>query len=254
MSRARFKARDSTPSRLSMTSRKFSRMSRPRSDGNAGASLGSLCRIPIWSPSAWDRPDQVQLIFNRRVSKRTPTRYRTRVITQSVVPSSEKQPVRRSVGGVRSPFAAPDCVTCGYGVFGSLHVDYKHSRIKQYHKEGRAAHRDHHQRQLRLRRRQRAGQFRAAQEAGIYHQSTPVARPTPEPQLPDRRRGVRWPAAAASGARQRPTLHRIAFRLCTGASADGCVAGLPACCHGGSTAPRWRRRSALPWRLGQRDG
>ena len=200
------------------------------------------------------RPDQVQLIFNRRVSKRTPTRYRTRVITQSVVPSSEKQPVRRSVGGVRSPFAAPDCVTCGYGVFGSLHVDYKHSRIKQYHKEGRAAHRDHHQRQLRLRRRQRAGQFRAAQEAGIYHQSTPVARPTPEPQLPDRRRGVRWPAAAASGARQRPTLHRIAFRLCTGASADGCVAGLPACCHGGSTAPRWRRRSALPWRLGQRDG
>ena len=52
------------------------------------------------------RPDQVQLIFNRRVSKRTPSRFRTRVITQGVVPS--------------------------------LHVDYKHSRIKQYHKEGRA--------------------------------------------------------------------------------------------------------------------
>ena len=52
------------------------------------------------------RPDHVQLIFNRRVSRRTPTRYRTRVITDGVIPS--------------------------------LHVDYKHSRIKQYHKEGRA--------------------------------------------------------------------------------------------------------------------
>jgi hypothetical protein len=52
------------------------------------------------------RPDQVQLIFNRRVTKRTPGRFRTRVLTEGVVPS--------------------------------LHVDYKHSRIKQYHKEGRA--------------------------------------------------------------------------------------------------------------------
>ena len=52
------------------------------------------------------RPDHVQLIFDRRVNRRTPTRYRTRVITDGVIPS--------------------------------LHVDYKHSRIKQYHKEGRA--------------------------------------------------------------------------------------------------------------------
>jgi len=52
------------------------------------------------------RPDQVQLIFARRLTKRTPGRFRTRVITQGVVPS--------------------------------LYVDYKHSRIKQYHKEGRA--------------------------------------------------------------------------------------------------------------------
>jgi hypothetical protein len=52
------------------------------------------------------RPDQVQLIFNRRVSKRTPGRFRTRVLTEGVTPS--------------------------------LHVDYKRSRIKQYHKEGRA--------------------------------------------------------------------------------------------------------------------
>jgi len=52
------------------------------------------------------RPDQVQLIFARRVSKRTPGRFRTRVLTEGVVPT--------------------------------LHIDYKHSRIKQYHKEGRA--------------------------------------------------------------------------------------------------------------------
>jgi hypothetical protein len=48
----------------------------------------------------------VQLIFNRRVTRRTPGRFRTRVLTAGVTPS--------------------------------LHIDYKHSRIKQYHKEGRA--------------------------------------------------------------------------------------------------------------------
>lgn len=52
------------------------------------------------------RPDHVQLIFNRRVTKRTKSLFRTRVITHGVIPS--------------------------------LHVDYKNSRIKQYHKEGRA--------------------------------------------------------------------------------------------------------------------
>jgi len=52
------------------------------------------------------RPDQVQLIFTRRVTRRTPGRFRTRVLTQGVIPS--------------------------------LHVDYKHCRIKQYFKEGRA--------------------------------------------------------------------------------------------------------------------
>lgn len=56
------------------------------------------------------RPDRVQLIFNRRINggkkKPTPGRFRTRVITQQVTPS--------------------------------LYVDYKHTTIKQYHKEGRA--------------------------------------------------------------------------------------------------------------------
>jgi hypothetical protein len=52
------------------------------------------------------RPSQVQLIFDRQVSRRTPGRFRTGVITDGVVPS--------------------------------LHIDYKNTRIKQYHKEGRA--------------------------------------------------------------------------------------------------------------------
>jgi hypothetical protein len=52
------------------------------------------------------RPDRIQLVFLRRVTKKTPGRFRTRIITDGVVPS--------------------------------LHVDYKHTRIKQYHKEGRA--------------------------------------------------------------------------------------------------------------------
>jgi hypothetical protein len=52
------------------------------------------------------RPDRVQLIFDRRVTRKTPGRFRTRVITDGVIPS--------------------------------LHIDYKHTRIKQYHKEGQA--------------------------------------------------------------------------------------------------------------------
>src|SRR3954466_3996392 len=56
------------------------------------------------------RPDQVGLVFNRRgVTKgrfKTPGRFNTRVVTIGVIPS--------------------------------LHVDYKHNKIKQYHKEGRA--------------------------------------------------------------------------------------------------------------------
>ena len=56
------------------------------------------------------RPDRVSLIFDRRLITRgrhpTPTRFRTRVFTQGVTPS--------------------------------LHVEYKSTRVKQYHKEGRA--------------------------------------------------------------------------------------------------------------------
>ena len=52
------------------------------------------------------RPSKVSLIFNRRINKRTPGTFHTRVVTQGVIPS--------------------------------LHVSYKLSKIKQYFKEGRA--------------------------------------------------------------------------------------------------------------------
>jgi hypothetical protein len=52
------------------------------------------------------RPDHMQLIFDRRVTRRTPGRFRTRVLTEGVVPS--------------------------------LHVQYKKSKVKQYHKENQA--------------------------------------------------------------------------------------------------------------------
>lgn len=51
-------------------------------------------------------PSQVQIIFDRRVTKATPGDFRTRVISDGAIPS--------------------------------LHIDYKKTRIKQYHKEGRA--------------------------------------------------------------------------------------------------------------------
>jgi len=56
------------------------------------------------------RADQIGLIFNRRIhhgrKRSTPSRFRTRVITDGVTPS--------------------------------LHAEYKHTTVKQYHKEGRA--------------------------------------------------------------------------------------------------------------------
>ena len=56
------------------------------------------------------RADQIGLIFNRRIhhgrKRSTPSRFRTRVITDGVTPS--------------------------------LHAEYQHTTVKQYHKEGRA--------------------------------------------------------------------------------------------------------------------
>ena len=56
------------------------------------------------------RPDSAGLIFGRRIIRKgpraTPGQFRTRILTEGVVPA--------------------------------LHIDYKHSKIKQYHKEGKA--------------------------------------------------------------------------------------------------------------------
>jgi hypothetical protein len=55
---------------------------------------------------ALGRPDQVAVVFDRKVSRRTPGRFHTKVITRGVEPA--------------------------------LQVHYKHSKVKQYFKEGRA--------------------------------------------------------------------------------------------------------------------
>jgi hypothetical protein len=52
------------------------------------------------------RPDNVQLIFGRKITRQTPGRFRTRVITDGVIPS--------------------------------LHIDYRSAKIKEYFKLGRA--------------------------------------------------------------------------------------------------------------------
>ena len=52
------------------------------------------------------RPDRVQLLFDRKITKKTPGRFRTRVIQR--------------------------------GVYPSLHIEYKKFQLKQYFKEGRA--------------------------------------------------------------------------------------------------------------------
>jgi DNA-binding HxlR family transcriptional regulator len=52
------------------------------------------------------RPDHVQLLFDRKITRTTPGLFRTRIITEGVTPA--------------------------------LYVQYKNTRIKQYHKEGQA--------------------------------------------------------------------------------------------------------------------
>ena len=74
----------------------------------------------------------------------------------------------------------------------SLHIDYKHCQIKQYHKQGTgAAHRDHDQRHLRLRHRPTADQPARAAGDRLHRQPTPAARPTTQPRPHRRRRRPR---------------------------------------------------------------
>ena len=97
------------------------------------------------------RPDQVSLIFDRQLRRRgprrTPGRFRTRVITSGVTPS--------------------------------LHVDYKHTTIKQYHKEGKALRTEttiNDTRDFGIR--ETADQSARAAGDRLHRQPAPAARPT----------------------------------------------------------------------------
>ena len=165
------------------------------------------------------RPDQVQLIFDRRINKRTPSRFRTRVITQGVVPS--------------------------------LHVDYKHSRIKQYHKEERA---------LRTetvindcydfavgRRLDNLDQLKELGSPPIdaccaSNVSATTARS--EARCSMTCSGRKW-------RRQWSAWCRAALRLCSGASAAVRVAGLPAAAAGIRQSPVARPHGTAARRLGR---
>ena len=113
------------------------------------------------------RPDHVQVIFSRRINRRTPSQYRTRVITDGVIPS--------------------------------LPVDYKRSRIKQL-LQGRPclAHGNRHQQHLRLRHRQKARQPRRSPEDRLRRQPALTPRPNPEPRHPAR---LRSPSNNCTGPR-----------------------------------------------------
>ena len=129
------------------------------------------------------RPDQVPRIFERRVPTRTPGPFRTRVITDGVAPA--------------------------------LYVDDKQTRIKQYHKEGRALRTEttsNDARALGIGRRlhhlpaRRAVGFRANRRRldvqRSRHECTirdTVVRQVPHPIVVGEQRGAAWPFADARG-------------------------------------------------------
>jgi hypothetical protein len=125
------------------------------------------------------RPDEVQLIFDRRITRRTPGRFRTRILTQGVTPS--------------------------------LHVYYKNTRIKQYHKEQpRSAHRNDDQQHLRLRHRQTTAQL-AKTPGDRLPRKPPAARSrAPQSRLHPRRRNLS--ADQRPGRARRPARLRTALR------------------------------------------
>jgi hypothetical protein len=100
------------------------------------------------------RADQIGLIFNRRIhhgrKRSTPSRFRTQVITDGVTPS--------------------------------LHAEYKHTTVKQYHKEGRALRTEttiNNPGDFRLRK--GLVNLSALAEDRLLRQPTPTRRPTTRP-------------------------------------------------------------------------
>ena len=122
------------------------------------------------------RPDQVALVFDRKLIRRgpraTPGPFRTRVITEGVTPS--------------------------------LYVDYKHTRIKQYHKQGRAYAPRPPSTTPATSDRETADQSARATRDRLLRQPTSAARPTTQPRPDHRhRRPARHhrPVTTATGAR-----------------------------------------------------
>jgi len=112
-----------TPSRIERFRRKWQlrlpcpfRLAEQRVGYRYDASLTQVVKQPVHGRIFFEevirenldlgRPDSIQLIFDRRVTKRTPGKFRTRVVRHGVIPS--------------------------------LRIDYKSNGIKQYFKEGRA--------------------------------------------------------------------------------------------------------------------
>jgi hypothetical protein len=155
------------------------------------------------------RPDQVSLIFDRQLKRSgpraTPGRFRTRVITEGVTPS--------------------------------LHIDYKHCAIKQYHKEGRALRtettiNDTCDFQIG----KRLTNLPALREIGDrpLGQPAPAGRPTTQPQ-PDPGRGGLHRRAPTDHHRHRTPHRRATHRRPPRPGIAAGIAGVPA-------ASRWLRQ------------
>jgi hypothetical protein len=130
------------------------------------------------------RPDQVSLVFDRRIRRTgrhpTPSRFRTRVITAGVVPS--------------------------------LHLEYKNTKIKQYHKEGRALRTEttiNDTRDFGLSK--RLTSLPALRQLGQHRQPAPTGRPTHQPRSDPRRPSVHRPHRTV-GHRHRHPHPRAALR------------------------------------------
>ena len=99
------------------------------------------------------RADQIGLIFNRRIhhgrKRSTPSRFRTRVITDGVTPS--------------------------------LHAEYKHTREAVPQGRTSTSNRDHHQQPRRLPPSERSGESVRAAEDRLLRQPAPTRRPTTRP-------------------------------------------------------------------------
>ena len=158
------------------------------------------------------RPDHVGLVFGRRIfaggPRPTPGRFRTRIITSGVTPS--------------------------------LHVDYKHATIKQYHKEGRALRTEttiNDPGDFNIRK--RLTNLPAMRKVGCTASRRLLPRRTPQPRPRHRSRRVHRHHRAHR--RRRPTRRRTALRRPPRPGPAGRPPGLPA-----TTRRVHQRRPAHP--------